>query len=89
MDKDLKKLGVAIRAARAAVGVGQSDFADAIGVSQSTVARLETFRGTFPSNALLCSIRFFKSHGVTFGDFSDGPVILTISEDTIHNMESG
>jgi transcriptional regulator with XRE-family HTH domain len=61
MDKDLKKLGVAIRAARAAVGVGQSDFADAIGVSQSTVARLETFRGTFPSNALLCSIRFFKS----------------------------
>jgi transcriptional regulator with XRE-family HTH domain len=61
---DEAKITVILRAARSALGIGQADLAEHLGVSQSTIARCERGAGTIPANVLLRAIRFFGQHGI-------------------------
>jgi len=58
------KIAVAIRAARAAIGWNQQEFADKMGVAKSTVARIETLEMGAKADFLIRAIQLFRQAGV-------------------------
>ena len=58
------KIAVAIRAARAAIGWNQQEFADKMGVAKSTVARIETLEMGAKADFLVRAIQLFRQAGV-------------------------
>ena len=56
---DTIKLVVALRCARAAVGMSQEEMADLLGIPKTTLARVETMEGSLRADQL--SKIFFKN----------------------------
>ena len=58
------KIAVALRAARAAIGWNQQEFADKMGVAKSTIARIETLEMGAKADFLIRAIQLFRQAGV-------------------------
>ncbi len=67
---DNAKIAVGIRAARAAAGWNQQEFATRMGVAKSTVARIETLEMAARGDFVIKAIRLFKDAGIDM-DLSD------------------
>jgi transcriptional regulator with XRE-family HTH domain len=81
--RDYVRLAVALRSARSALGISQVEFADAISISKSSLARVETGEAVLPSDAMMRAIRFFKDNGIILDCFSGSGVTVDISEEGV------
>jgi len=67
------KIAVVLRTGRAAIGMNQQEFADALGVAKSTVARAETLEMPIKAETYFKALRIFKEHGLEIDPiYSDG-----------------
>ena len=83
------KIIVAIRAARAAIGWNQQEFADRMGVAKSTVARIETLEIAAKGDFVLRALRIFREAGVEVDISAAQGLPLLISDLTVnHAIES-
>ena len=58
------KIAVVLRAARAAIGWNQQEFADKMGVAKSTVARIETLDMAPRADFFVRALELFSKNGV-------------------------
>lgn len=58
------RFALAMRMGRAALGMSQQEFADALGVAKSTVARNETLEMAMRADTLTAMLRLFAEKGV-------------------------
>ena len=58
------KIAIAIRAARAAIGWNQQEFADKLGVAKSTIARTETLEMLPKADFVARAFRIFRDFGI-------------------------
>ncbi|WP_432414812.1 helix-turn-helix domain-containing protein [Chromohalobacter israelensis] len=58
------RFALAMRMGRAALGMSQQEFADALGVAKSTVARNETLEMAMRAETLTAMMRVFRDHGI-------------------------
>ena len=75
------KISVLLRAARSALGLSQTELAEALGTSQSAIARCERGAGSLTANVLLRAIRYFKTYGVDISGVLETNPSIEISED--------
>ena len=64
-DRGAVKIAVALRAARAFVGISQVELADRTGIPKITLARVETLDGSLKAEQFMRLIDFFTSLGVS------------------------
>jgi len=64
-DFDVAKLAVALRAARASLGWSQVEFGEIMGISKSTVARLETMEADISLGMLQKILTTYNKLGVS------------------------
>jgi transcriptional regulator with XRE-family HTH domain len=79
------KVAVAIRAARAAAGFNQQDFADLMGVAKSTVARIETLEMKATAQFLLMAVYLFKNCGIELDMHDYNNLVIKVSNQAINN----
>lgn len=77
------RIAVSIRSARAAVGWNQQEFADLMGVSRSTVARIEILQMLPRADFLLRALALFKAAGVEVDLLTPGKVQISVGESAI------
>lgn len=58
------RFALAMRMGRAALGMSQQEFADALGVAKSTVARNETLEMAMRAETLTAMMRVFRDQGI-------------------------
>lgn len=58
------RFALAMRMGRAALGMSQQEFADALGVAKSTVARNETLEMAMRAETLTAMMRVFRDRGI-------------------------
>ena len=75
------KIPVALRTARTALGWGQQEFADKMGVAKSTIARIETVEMTAKADFLTRALRLFKDEGVLVDLLASDSVTLVVEAD--------
>ena len=80
---DRAKLALAIRAARAASGLTQKEFAAKIGLATTTLARLEVMDSDISAILLIKFINYFKDLGIDVDLFTDNKVSFTLTEEAI------
>jgi transcriptional regulator with XRE-family HTH domain len=83
------KISVILRAARAALGISQTDLANELEVSQSTIARCERGVGPLPSRALLRAMRFFSAYGIDISGVLEDEPSLCFSENFFEKLIEG
>lgn len=74
------KIAVAIRAARAAIGWNQQEFADKMGVAKSTIARIETLEMGAKADFLIRAIQLFRQAGVEVDLAGDATIQLDVGQ---------
>jgi transcriptional regulator with XRE-family HTH domain len=74
---------VAIRSARTALGWNQQEFADKMGISKTTIARIETMEVAPKPEFLTKAISLFKNSGITIYLLSINKVTLVIENSAI------
>lgn len=62
--EEKNRFALAMRMGRAALGMSQQEFADALGVAKSTVARNETLEMAMRADTLTAMLRLFKEKGI-------------------------
>ena len=72
-----------MRAARAAIGWNQQEFADRMGVAKSTIARIETLEMAPKSDFVLRAIGLFREAGLEVDIHSGHGIPITISSEAI------
>ena len=80
------KVVVAIRAARAVAGFNQQDFADQMGVAQTTVARIETLEMKAPAEFLLRAVYLFKTCGIELDMHDYDKLVIKVNNQAINNV---
>jgi len=60
------KVSLAIKLARTALGMNQQEFADKLGISKTTLARIELMEAQISLNFYVLVCRFFNESGITF-----------------------
>lgn len=58
------KIAIVLRTGRVAIGMNQQEFADALGVAKSTVARAETLEMPIKAETYFKALRIFKQNGL-------------------------
>jgi len=81
------KIAVALRAARAAIGWNQQEFADVMGVAKSTIARIETLEVSPRADVLLQAMEVFRRAGVEVDFFNAEKLTLVVNLEAINNAE--
>jgi len=81
------KIAVALRAARAALGMNQQEFSDALGVAKSTVARAETMEITIKGEIYVRAIRLLRAHGVDVDTIMENEVVIKVGEKGLQEAE--
>ena len=76
---DSIKLAVALRMARTAVGWSQEELASNLGMSKTTIARMETMEGGLRADQLSAILRLYKSVGVELEFMLSDEVTVKIS----------
>ena len=82
---DTIKLVVALRCARAAVGMSQEEMADLVGIPKTTLARVETMEGSLRADQLSRILRLFRDLGVDLEFLYSDEVELRV---TIKGLQS-
>ena len=72
-----------MRAARAAIGWNQQEFADRMGVAKSTIARIETLEMAPKGDFVLRAIGLFREAGLEVDIHSGNGIPITISSEAI------
>ena len=72
------KIGVVLRAARAAIGWSQIEFAERMNVAKSTIARIETLEMTAKADFLTRALRIFQEKGVVIDLLQADRVVISI-----------
>jgi transcriptional regulator with XRE-family HTH domain len=72
------RFALAMRMGRAALSMSQQEFADALGVAKSTVARNETLEMAMRADTLTAMMRVFRDRGIDV-DLLGGTDSLTIT----------
>ena len=84
------KIVVALRAARAAIGWSQEQFALRMGVAKSTVARIETLEMAPKGDFVVRAMEIFRATGIEVDLYDPKTIPLKISlsavEDAIKNL---
>lgn len=62
--EEKNRFALAMRMGRAALGMSQQEFADALGVAKSTVARNETLEMAMRADTLTAMMRLFRERGI-------------------------
>ena len=73
------KAAVTIRAARAALGISQQELADSLGLSKSTIARIETLEMQPKFDVYVGILAFFKREGIEIPQTLNDGVVMQIS----------
>lgn len=81
------KIAVALRAARAAIGWNQQEFADEMTIAKSTIARIETLEVSPKADLLLHAMEVFRSAGVEVDFFSGGNLTVVVDTQALENAE--
>jgi len=79
------KLIVALRCARAAVGMSQEEMANLLGVPKTTIARVETMEGGLRADQFTKMMRLFKDLGVSLEFMYSDEVELKV---TVKGLET-
>jgi len=64
MTDEKVRFAMAMRIGRAALGMNQQEFAQALGVAKSTVARNETLDMAMRADTLTAMLRVLREHGI-------------------------
>lgn len=72
------KIAVALRAARAAAGWNQEEFANLMGVAKTTVARVETLEMSARAEFLSKALRLFREAGVEVDLYEPDSIRITV-----------
>lgn len=75
---DKIKLAVALRTARAAVGLSQEELAGQLGIAKTTIARTETLEGGLRADQLAAIIRLYKALGVELEFMLENEVVVRL-----------
>lgn len=76
---DSIKLAVALRAARTAVGWSQEELTNLLGMSKTTIARMETMEGGLRADQLSAILKLYKSVGVELEFMLTDEVVVKIN----------
>jgi len=79
------KLIVALRCARAAVGMSQEEMANLLGVPKTTIARVETMEGNLRADQFTKIMRLFNDLGLSIDFMYSDEVALRV---TIKGLET-
>lgn len=82
------KIAVAIRAGRAAMGLGQIEFAEMLGVAKSTVARIETLEVHAKAEFLSKALTLFRQSGLNVDLFQGDKVTIEVSAQALVQAQS-
>lgn len=77
MTEEKVRFAMAMRIARVAMGMSQQEFADALGVAKSTVARNETLEMAMRADTLTAMLRVMREHGIEM-DVLGSPTELSV-----------
>ena len=77
------KVAVTIRAARAALGVSQQELADRLGISKSTIARIETLEMQPKFDVYVSILAFFKVAGIEIDPTLKDDIVMRISSKSL------
>lgn len=77
MTEEKVRFALAMRIARVAMGMSQQEFADALGVAKSTVARNETLEMAMRADTLTAMLRVMREHGIDM-DLLGSPTDLNV-----------
>jgi len=86
MDEKVR-LALAMRIARAALGMSQQEFADMLGIAKSTIARNETLEMTMRADTLAAMIRACRERGVELDVLGETASLgLRVSESAVEHF---
>lgn len=77
MTSEKVRFALAMRIARVAMGMSQQEFADALGVAKSTVARNETMEMAMRADTLTAMLRVMRENGIEM-DLLGSPMSLSV-----------
>lgn len=77
MDSEKVRFALAMRIARVSLGMSQQEFADALGVAKSTVARNETLEMAMRADTLTAMLRVMREYGIEMDVLGD-PTSLSV-----------
>lgn len=77
MTDEKVRFALAMRIARVSMGMSQQEFADALGVAKSTVARNETLEMAMRADTLTSMLRVMREHGIEM-DVLGSPTSLSV-----------
>ena len=80
MTNEKVRFALAMRIARVAMGMSQQEFADALGVAKSTVARNETLEMAMRADTLTAMLRVMRENGIEM-DLLGSPTSLSVKVD--------
>lgn len=81
------KIAVALRTARAAIGWSQQEFADAMQVAKSTIARIETLEVSPKAELLLDAMDLFRNEGLEVDFFKSENLIVVATPQALDRAE--
>jgi predicted transcriptional regulator len=84
-DTDSIKIAVALRSARAALGISQQEPADLLDVSKITVARVETLEAPLKASIYLRTIKLLAEKGVEVDALSSETLVIKIQPNAIES----
>ena len=79
-DSESTKIAVAIRGARAIVGLSQAELAELIGISKVTLARVETLETPIKADSYLKALKVFKERGVMIDSMLTNTLNFTVAD---------
>lgn len=81
------KIAVALRTARAAIGWNQQEFADAMGVAKSTIARIETLEVSPKAELLMRAMELFGNAGLEVDFFKSENLTVVVTSQALDRAE--
>jgi len=81
------KIAVALRTARAAIGWSQQEFADAMQVAKSTIARIEMLEVSPKAELLLEARELFRNEGLEVDFFKSENLIVVVTPQALDRAE--
>ncbi|MBU6993424.1 helix-turn-helix transcriptional regulator [Ferrovum myxofaciens] len=81
------KVAVAMRTARAALGINQQELADDLGVAKSTIARIETMEMQPKVDLYLKALKYFKEAGIDVDSIYSDNITVNISTKALNTSK--
>jgi transcriptional regulator with XRE-family HTH domain len=82
MNENLK-IAVVLRTGRAAIGMNQQEFSEALGIAKSTLARAETLEMPMRAETYFRALKIFKEHGVEVDPIYSEGIDIKVSPEAL------